>query len=211
MLAVLGELRRLIELVDPAVDAHPDETARPQLLEQLLILALALAHHGGEQQQAGVLGQRQHLIHHLGDGLGGERPIVIGTARLAHAGVEQAQVVVDFGDGAHGGTRVVGGGFLLDGNRRRQPLDVIHVGLFHHREELPGVGRQGFHIAPLALGVEGVEGERRLARTGQPGDHDQAIAGQRQVDVLEVVGAGTANPDMLHDGCSLRLPINRAL
>jgi MFS family permease len=83
----------------------------------------------------------------------------------------------------------VRGRLLLDGNGRRQPLDVVHVGLFHHRQELPRVGGQGLHVAALALGVEaGVEGQRGLAGAGQAGDHDQLVAGQIEVDILRMLG-----------------------
>ena len=37
----------------------------------------------------------------------------------AGAGEEQTQVIVDLGHGADGGARVVAGGLLFDGNRRR--------------------------------------------------------------------------------------------
>src|SRR5439155_18610805 len=66
-------------------------------------------------------------------------------------------------------------------------LDRIDVGLVHLPQELTGVGRQRLHVAALALGVDRVEREARLARPGQPGDHDQAVSRQPNVDVTEVV------------------------
>ena len=90
------------------------------------------------------------------------------------------------------------GRFLLDRDRRRQALDVIDVGLFHDREELPRIGRQRLDVAALAFGINGVEGQRGLAGTGQAGDHDQAVARQVDVDVLEVVRARAANADHVH-------------
>jgi hypothetical protein len=137
----------------------------------------------------------QHRVHHLGHGLGRQLDAVVGAAGRAGAGEQQAQVVVDFGDRADGGARVVAGGLLLDGNGRRQALDQVHVRLFHELQELPRVGRQAFHIAPLAFGVEGVEGQGRLAGAGQAGDDHQLVARQVDVDVLEVVGAGAADAD----------------
>ncbi len=62
------------------------------------------------------------------------------------------------------------GGFLFDGNGRGQALDVIDVRLLHYRQELARVGRQRFDIAALALGIDRVEGQRRLAGPGQAGD-----------------------------------------
>jgi hypothetical protein len=113
---------------------------------------------------------------------------------VACAREEQAQVVVDFGDRADGRARVVTGRLLLNRNRRRQPLDQIDVGFLDALQKLPGIGRQGFDVAALSLGVKGVEGQRRFARTGKTGDHDQPVAGQVEIDVLQVVGARTADP-----------------
>ena len=83
--------------------------------------------------------------------------------RNADGRVEHAQIIVDFGDGADGGTRTAAGGFLFDGNGRAQAVDGIDVGPLHLIEELARVGRERFDVAALALGVDGVEGERRFA------------------------------------------------
>ncbi|MND62028.1 hypothetical protein D3C80_533010 [compost metagenome] len=159
VLLLLVQLGQLVQLIEPAVHARADEALGAQLLEHRQVLALALADHRRQQHQLAALGQGQHLVDHLADGLGLQRHVVIRAARRTDAGIEQAQVVVDLGDGADRGAGVVGGGLLLDGNRRRQAFDGIHIGLFHHRQELPGVGRQRLHIAALAFGVEGVEGQ----------------------------------------------------
>ena len=105
------------------------------------------------------------------------RTAVVGAVRHAGAGPEEAQVVVDLGDGADGGARVVAGGLLLDRDGGREALDGVHVGLLHQPEELPGVGRQRLDVAPLPLGVDRVEGERRLARAGEPGDDRERGSG----------------------------------
>jgi hypothetical protein len=57
----------------------------------------------------------------------------------------------------------------------------------HLVEELPRVGRQRLDIAALSLGVQRVERQRRLPRTRQSRDHDQLVARDLHVDVLEVV------------------------
>ena len=126
-------------------------------------------------------------------------PAVV-AVRRADVGEQQPQVVVDFGDRADGRARIRAGGLLLDGDRRRQAVDQIDVGLLHLLEELPGVRRQRLDVAPLPFGVDRVEGERRLARAGQAGDHDQLVARQIDVDILEVVNAGAAhrNPVVRH-------------
>jgi hypothetical protein len=102
-------------------------------------------------------------------------------------GEQQAQIVVDLGDRADGGARVARGGLLLDGDGRRQAVDLVDVRLLHHLEELAGIGRKRLDIAALALGVDRIEGERRLAGAAEAGQHDQAVTRQLEVDVLEVV------------------------
>ncbi len=84
---------------------------------------------------------------------------------------------------------------LIDRDGRRQALDVIHVGLVHLAEELPSVRREGLDVAALALGVDGVERQRALARAGQPGDHDELVAGDLEIEALEVVLASAADLD----------------
>ena len=73
---------------------------------------------------------------------------------------------------------------------------MVDVGLLHHLEKLAGVGAQGLDIAPLALGIDRVEGEGRLAAARQAGDDDEGIARQVDIDVLEVMLARTADADV---------------
>ena len=90
---------------------------------------------------------------------------MIGAIRRAGAGVQQAQIVVDFGHRAHGGARVVAGGFLLDGDGGGQALDQIDIGFVQPPQELTRIRAQALDIAPLALGVQGVKCEAGFART----------------------------------------------
>ena len=82
----------------------------------------------------------------------------------------------------------------------RQAGDGLHVRLLHLVQELAGVGGEALDVAPLALGVEGVEGQAALAGAGGPGDHDQAVAGQVAVHPLQVVDPGAPDRDRLVPG-----------
>ena len=77
---------------------------------------------------------------------------------------------------------------------------MVHIGLFHHVEELAGIGRQAFDIAPLALGIDRVKGERGLAGPGQPGNHHKLVARNIHVDILQIVLARAAHLDLLQLG-----------
>src|SRR5580698_11455453 len=81
----------------------------------------------------------------------------------AAARVEQAEVVVDLGGGGDGGARVARLVLLLDGDGGGEAVHVVDVGLFDALEKLARVGGERFDVAALALGVDGVEGERGLA------------------------------------------------
>ena len=166
MLAPQVELGRRIQIDDRAVDAGAHVALAAQFLEHLHVLALAVLDYRREQQDRRALGQREDLVDHLADGLGRKIQAVVGAARRAGPRVQQTQVVIDLGDGADGGARIVRCRFLLDGDRRAQAIDAVDVRLFHHRQELACVRRQRFDVAALALGVDRVERQRRFSGAG---------------------------------------------
>ncbi len=194
---LLVESDLLVERAHLAVDPSASETLGLELVEHLAVLALAPLHDRREhlELRAGL------QLHDAIDDLVGCLPLDGSAARRAvrdtDAREQQTQVVIDLCHGAHGRARVPARRLLVDGDRRGEPLDVVDVGLVHLAEELPCVGRERLDVATLPLGIDRVEGQRGLARTGQPGDHDQLVARDIEVEALEVVLAGTANGDVL--------------
>jgi hypothetical protein len=199
MLLLLVERRRLArEIDDGAVDARPHEALARHLGELLLVLALLATHVGRVEMEPRPLGVSEQAVDHLLHRL---RPDLLAARRAvrhADGGEEQPQVVVDLGHRAHRRARILGHRFLLDRDRRRQAFDRVDVGLLDLRQELPGVGRERLDVAPLPLGEEGVEGERRLPRPRHAGDHHQPVPGDLEVEVLEVVLARAADDDAVH-------------
>jgi hypothetical protein len=64
-----------------------------------------------------------------------------------------------------------------------------------------GLGGEGFEVLAAPFGVQGIEGQRGLARPADPRDHGQLTTRDGQFDVLEVVGAGSLDVDgRLQDG-----------
>ena len=179
--------------VDDAVDADPGETLGLQVGEQVDVLALALADDRGQDLEPGALGHLEDAVDDLLRRLLGDRLAADRAVRLADAGEQQPQVVIDLGDRADRRARVARRGLLVDRHRRRQALDEVDVGLVHLAEELPGVGRQRLDVAALAFGEDRVERQARLARTRQPGEHDHGVARQVEIDVLEIVLTGAAD------------------
>ena len=198
------------ELDHLAVDPGAGEALPGELLEQPFVLALAAAHDRRQHLEPRALGQlstRSTIC------CGVWRVITrpqFGQCGTPMRGVEQAQVVVDLGDRADRRARVARRRLLVDRDRRRQALDEVDVGLVHLAEELPRVRRQRLDVAALALGVDRVERERRLARAREPGEDDQPVARQVEVDVPEVVLAGAPDPDRVDDRVRHRTNSTRA-
>ena len=159
VLELLVELDLLVELAHLAVDLHAGEALAAQLLEQILVLALAVADDRRVDGELRPLGQPQHLVDDRLDRLPRDRPPADGAMRPSGARVEQAQVVVDLRDGADGRARVPRRRLLVDRDRRREPVDRVDVGLLHHLQELARVRGERLDVAALALGVDGVEGQ----------------------------------------------------
>ena len=191
----LVEGRRLGEVDDLAIDAGA-KALLIKLIEQILKLTLAASDDGRHDRDALAGAELQDALDDLLGGLAGDGAAAVGAVRRADRGVEQAQVVVDLGDGADGGAWAAAGGLLLDGDGGAKAFDGVDVGALDLVEELAGVGRERFDIAALALGVDGVEGERALAGAGETGDHGERVAGDAHVDVAQVMLARPSHRDV---------------
>ena len=198
VLDVLFELRRAVEADDLAVDPRPGESVGGELGEQLRVLALAAAGHRRENLETRAFGQGRHAVGDLFGALGADLLAAFRAELDAGARKKQAQVVVDFGDRADCRTRIVVRGLLIDRNRRGKPLDEIDVGLVHPPEEHPGVGAEGLDVSALPLGEDRVECQGRLARPGKPREYDHFVAGNAEVDVLEVVFTCALDADLVN-------------
>ena len=192
---VAVEIGHVVEGHDLAIHAGADEAGAAGVVKDAFVLALAVDDDGGEDHEAGVVVPIEDEVDHFLDGLGGEEFAARMAVGLADARPEEAHVVVNLGDGADGGTGVVGGGFLVDGDGGGETLDLVDVGLFKLAEELAGVGGEGLDVAALAFGVEGVEREAGFAGTGDAGDDDELVARDLKVDVLEIVFPRAADDD----------------
>ena len=193
------EFWRLVQFIHFAVDTGANEALRQEVLHQLHVFALAVVDDGRQQHQSRALGHGQYLVDHLAHGLSFQRRVVVRAAGDAGAGKQQAQVIVYLRHRSHGRARVVRCGFLFDGDRGRQTVDMVDVGLFHHGQELSCIGRQRLDVATLPLRVNRVECKRGLAGTGQAREDDQFIARQAEIEIAQVVRARAADIDGFHE------------
>ena len=187
------EADRLGQVHDLAVDPGPAEALPGQVAEQLLVLPFATPDDGRQHLETGAFVQLGDLVDDLLRGLASHHLPALRTVGCPDPGVEEAEVVVYLGDGPDSGAGIPAGGLLVDRYGRRQTFDEVHVGFVHLSQELAGVGREAFHVAPLALGVDGVERQAGLPRPGQPREDDEPVTGKLYGDVLQVVLACATN------------------
>ena len=195
MLFVFVEGGGVVKTVGLAVDTDADVAVLFGLLKYLLVPPLLGADDGCQQKKPRAFGQSADIVEDLVDALLTDLLAADGAMGDADAGVHQTQIIVDLGDGADGGAGVLGGGLLVDGDGGRKAFDEVDVWLVHLPEEHTGVGGQRFHEAAVSLGVEGVEGQGRLARARQAGEDDQLVAGDGDVNIFQIMDAGALDGD----------------
>jgi len=179
-----------------AIDACPDKALFQQVHEQIAILAFLAADQRGEYRQSGPFGQLQDSGDNLFAGLRRDRLTAFRAESLADAGEQNSQKVVDFRDRTDRRAGIGAGGLLRDRDRGAQAADVIRIGFRHLAQELAGKAGQTLHVPPLALGVQRVEGQRTLAGAADPGQTDQLVSRQNQIDVPQVMLASAFDDDI---------------
>ena len=100
VLEFLVECDRVGEIVQLAVDPRSDVAEPLRLVEDVAMLALAPLHHRRGDQQPRPLGEEEHLVRDLLDGLLADLASAIRTVRMSDTCIHETQVVVDLGDRA---------------------------------------------------------------------------------------------------------------
>ena len=180
-----------LDLAQFSIHAHAGEACLTDVFEQLAVVTFAATDGGGQDVDTLAIKLLEDEVGDLLFGVAHHALAGVVGIGLADAGVEQAQEVVDLGDGAHGGTRVLVHALLLDADDGAEASDLVDVGAFHVAYELSRVGREALHVTALSLGINRVEGQRRLAAPADARDDHEGVARHGEVDVLEVVLAST--------------------
>ncbi len=139
------------------------------LLEQLQhfpLVEIVRYHHGKSHDESRVARRsaRLQVPEDAGGRIAPHRSSTAPAIQARRTRIEQFQVIVQLRHRADRGARGAHRVRLVDGDRGRNALDPIDLRLVHPVEELPRVRREGLDVAPLPLGVDGVENQRRLAR-----------------------------------------------
>ena len=145
------------DIIHISVDAQADVTGPPGPVDDLFMPALAPADDRSQQLDPGALRQFHQAVHHLVNCLFGDLTSAVGTVWGTDSGVEEPEIVVDLRHCTHRGTGVSVGGFLVDGDGGREPLNVLDIRLLHLAQELARVRGQRLHIAPLPFRIDRIE------------------------------------------------------
>ncbi len=190
----VGSPGQFVEVDAGAVDHDTDESEGAEIVHRG-----GVGHPGGGGKREGDL---QPARSRRDDRIGGRlwrvathRSAADDAGLHADARPQEPQEVVHLGSGPDSGARRHRRWALFDGHSGREPFDPVDQRLRHPLEELLGVRRERFDVAPLSLGVERVEGERTLPRAGRTGHHGQRAARDLDGDVLEVVLPCTDHTD----------------
>ena len=89
------------------------------------------------------------------------------TMRYTNTCKQQTQIIINLSHRSYSRARVARSGLLVNRNRRRKTRNHIYVWLIHYAQEHSRIGRQGFHITTLPLGINRIEGQGRLTRAGK--------------------------------------------
>ena len=204
MFFLFVQLRRILQVVHPAVDPDPDISALPGVRQQVPVFTLPAAHQRGKDLHPGSLRAAADQIHNFVHRLLPDFAAALRAVGNARPRPKQAQIVMDFRDRAHRGTRVPSRGFLVDRDRGAQPVDAVHVRLVHLAQELPGVAGQAFHIAALAFRVDRIKSQGAFSAPAQSCNNRQFVPRYFYGDIFQVVFPGP--PDLkifIHDLDSL--------
>ena len=164
-----------------ATRTHPAQVDR--IVDHVLLDSAALlgAHHPAGLPRRDVEGERRGGPH-----MRGPQPAE-----------EDPEHGVRVSGSAHRGAGVRAHPLLVDDDRRRQPLEVVHVRTRQVGHEPLHEGAVRLVDHPLRLSGDGGEDQRALAGAGNAGEHRQTAFGDLDADVFEVVFAGSDHADQI--------------
>ena len=175
---------KVYELI-PALQSH--EAAGEQRLDQDAVVPWARVLNREQDHRARLGKAGQQIVRHAPRMVAARLFPAVGADGPAQLGEEQPEEVRNLGRCADGGSSRANRVLLLDGDGRADVDQPIDIGPVQPFEKHPGVGAQRFHVAPLAFGKQGVEGQRGLAGARHAGDRGHRIVRNTEGDVLEVV------------------------
>ena len=187
VLLVTHQQRHFFEPVNRPIDTHADKSIFLELRKFLAVFTLALLHNRRHHQNLFVLVASVQIIDNLIHRLRLNYLAALGAMRNAEASKHQAVMVQNLDHRTHRAARVTVHRFLVNRNRRRNPANAFHIRMLHAPNKLACVRRKRLHKAALPFLEHRIKRQTRLARARNACHHDNRVAGNRQIDMAEVV------------------------
>jgi len=127
----LIEVEVVIQIHQLAVDAGAGIAVLEQRLHLFLEFAFASADDRRQHHYTILRRERHHALHDLLGRLAADGASAFGTMGNADGSEQEAKIVVDLGDGAHGRARAAAGGLLLDRDGWAKSINCINIRAFH--------------------------------------------------------------------------------
>jgi len=178
------------------IHPHADKPGFADFLKDSLVSPLAPTDNGSKDQQPCTIREVKQQVHNFLCRLFDHLTPADRAVGNAHPGKQEAQVIINLGYRANRGAWVVRSTFLVNGNCRRQTINVIHIRFFHLSQELAGIRREGFNISTLPFGKDGIKCQRAFARTRETGNDNQLVPWDFHGDVFQIMGT---RPDYTND------------
>ena len=185
------------KFVHISIYTHTDITAFFCTVKQLCMRSLPAPHDRRQKLDPCALRESHDLIYHLIHSLFSDLASAFWTVGDPYSRIEQTEIIINLRHSPHCGPWIVVCRLLIDRDRRGKSFDAFHIRLFHLPQELPRIGRQGFHISPLPLCVDRIKRKRRFSRTAQPRQDHKFIPRDIHIYIFKVVLIRPTYPDIL--------------
>ena len=142
MFFILIQLNLLGQFILTAVHTHTHVSAALCLLKEFSMLTFTTADNRREELDFRPLRQFHQLIHHLIHRLLFNLLTAAWAVWNSDTRIQQSKIVIYLRHCSHCRSGIAICGFLINGNRGRQPLNALHIRFLHLSEEHARVGRQ---------------------------------------------------------------------
>ena len=139
VILVAVQLHAVFQFAQFAVGTHIQIALLAQVLEQILVMSLAVFDQRGEYVYLAAGVRFEDQVEDPVPGIFHHRGATEVAAGLPQPGEQQTEEVVNLGCCAHGGPWILVDGFLFDADHGAQAGDFVDIGAFHRTEHIAGI------------------------------------------------------------------------
>ncbi len=163
---------------------------------QVGIVALAGQYEGGRNLDPLAAVVTEYVLYNLVNPLRLNRHAAIGAVLHTQTQKQEPDEMVQLGYSCHRALPAPAAGTLLNCNGRRNTGHAVHLRTGGRLDELTGICVQRLQIAPLPLIEKDIKGNGALSAAADPGNYGEGVQWNGQINILEIVLAGSAEGDV---------------